>query len=106
MKEYLVFNPKGPNFEYFQKRIIYIDYLQSFFCLFPNFIEPSKEDFVSLNSYFGINYFIIIDNIFLLQDHNTPLHYAAGNGNTEIVSLLIEAGGDPNIANDVMSLVE
>ena len=38
-----------------------------------------------------------------LQNQNTPLYWAASEGHTEIVSILIKAGGDPNIANKVMS---
>ena len=42
----------------------------------------------------------------ILQDQETPLHIASRKGYTEIVSQLIEAGGDPNAASEVMSSIK
>ena len=39
------------------------------------------------------------------QTQETPLHQAAINGYTEVVSLLIQAGGNPNATDEVMSNV-
>ena len=36
-----------------------------------------------------------------LQDHQTPLHYAASNGDTDNVKILIEKGADVNAKDEV-----
>ena len=36
-----------------------------------------------------------------LQDHDTPLHYAAREGHTDVVQLLINKGADINAKNIV-----
>ena len=37
----------------------------------------------------------------LLQNHETPLHYAAREGHTDVVQLLIDKGADINAKNKV-----
>ena len=39
---------------------------------------------------------------FAIQDWNTSLYWAANEGHTEIVLLLLQSGGNPNIANKVI----
>ena len=41
---------------------------------------------------------------FKIKDQNTPLYWAASEGHTEIVSLLVQFKGDPNIANKVKTM--
>ena len=45
-----------------------------------------------------------------LQSLSTPLHYAAANGNTEVVHLLLEANGDveaqDNVSKQLVSCAE
>ena len=36
--------------------------------------------------------------------HETPLLRAVKQGHTELLSLLLQAGGDPNVANQVIIL--
>ena len=36
-----------------------------------------------------------------LQDHQTPLHFAAYNGHTDTVKILIEKGADVNAKDEV-----
>ena len=40
--------------------------------------------------------------LFAIQYSNTPLYEAANENHTEVVLLLLQAGGNPNIANNVM----
>ena len=37
----------------------------------------------------------------MVQDKSTPLHWAAYNGNSESVQLLLAADSDPNAETDV-----
>ena len=36
----------------------------------------------------------------LNKSKNTPLHWAALNGRSEIIYILLEAGADPNLKNE------
>ena len=40
-------------------------------------------------------------NCMFLQDHRTPLHWAARSYHTDIVKILIEKGADVNAKDDV-----
>ena len=40
-------------------------------------------------------------NYFIIQGHNTPLHYAAGKGHTDSVALLVASGADINMKSRV-----
>ena len=39
--------------------------------------------------------------VMFLQDHNTPLHLAAYNGNTGVVEMLVREGADVEAKNKV-----
>ena len=39
----------------------------------------------------------LISHLYYIQYNNTPLHYAAQNGHTAIVQLLLQAGADKDI---------
>ena len=39
--------------------------------------------------------------VMFLQDHQTPLHWAASEGHTDIVKIMIEKGADVNAKDKV-----
>ena len=43
----------------------------------------------------------MLSDVWLLQKHLTPLHYAARQGHIEAVQLLLTADSDPNAQNIV-----
>ena len=44
---------------------------------------------------------ILMYYYFIIQVQNTPLHYAANNGHTDSVALLVASGADINMKNKV-----
>ena len=44
---------------------------------------------------------ILMYYYYIIQGQSTPLHYAARNGHTDSVALLVASGADINMKNDV-----
>ena len=43
----------------------------------------------------------LISHLYYVQLNNTPLHYAACKGHTAVIQLLLQAGADKDIKNNV-----